>query len=162
MIASRLLSASCTVADIDSRCTEGLQRHAVDFVQFDLMQGRLPHRKPYDLTGTSEMIEHVPRLPHLVSRDLRKCLRDDGILVLTTLNLFRLRNLVRMLTGWSLLNYFRLLSLDHPIGRFVEYDLDRMKWKFQEGGFEILSADVIQLDHGGATAKARFIRHRVT
>lgn len=153
-----LLGARCDVADIDSRYTAVLERHGIGFVQLDLTQAGPPAPPVYDLVVMAEVIEHVPRPPNLVFRDVADCLKPGGALLVTTPNLYRLRNALRLLRGQRLFDHFRFPEKDRPLGHFLEYSLDQMKWQLQEAGLEVEIARLDQLDRGGESRRARIAR----
>jgi 2-polyprenyl-3-methyl-5-hydroxy-6-metoxy-1,4-benzoquinol methylase len=106
----------------------------------------------------AEVIEHVPRPPHLVFADLKECLRPGGTLVITTPNLYRFRNRVRMALGQPIFDHFRYPQMDRPLGHFLEYSREQIEWHLREAGFEIRLSRLDQLDYGGASAGARLAR----
>ena len=53
----------------------------------------------YDLIIFCEVIEHIPRSPVDILRELRGWLKPGGVLIVSTVNLVRLSNRLRMLTG---------------------------------------------------------------
>jgi 2-polyprenyl-3-methyl-5-hydroxy-6-metoxy-1,4-benzoquinol methylase len=158
LLCRKLFGAHCDVADIDSRHVDVLKRNDVGFVQVDLTSGGVPAREPYDVIVMAEVIEHVPRPPHLVFADLRPAIVPGGRLILTTPNLYRLRNVVRLATGQRVFDTFRLPARDRPLGHFLEYDRKQLSWHLHEAGFEIEVAAIEQLDHGGASLPARLAR----
>ena len=158
LLCRHLLAPKCDVADIDSRHTEVLRSNDVGFVQVDLTRPGLRVPEPYDLVVMAEVIEHVPRPPHLVFADLKGCLRPGGILLVTTPNLYRLRNRVRMALGQPIFDLFRYPEMDRPLGHFLEYSREQIEWHLREAGFEIRLARLDQLDYGGASARARIAR----
>jgi SAM-dependent methyltransferase len=146
------------VADIDSRYTAVLRENNIGFIQVDLTKECPAVPAPYDVIVMAEVIEHVPRPPYLVLRDLFNWLRPGGWLVLTTPNLYRLRNLVRMASGRRVFDYFLVPQPERPLGHFLEYSLDQISWHFREAGFEVSKAQLVQLDYGGSTAPRRLAR----
>lgn len=158
LLCRHLLDVRCDVADIDSRYTAVLERHGVGFVQLDLSQGGPDAGPIYDLIVMAEVIEHVPRPPHLVFRDMAECLKPGGRLLVTTPNLYRLRNALRMLRGQRIFDHFRFPEKDRPLGHFLEYSLEQMRWQLSEAGLEVELARIDQLDRGGASRRARVAR----
>src|SRR5262249_33972028 len=137
LLCRHLLAAKCDVADIDSRHTAGLRRNDVGFVQVAWTRPGLRVQEPYDLVVMAEVIEHVPRPPHLVFADLKGCLRPGGTLLVTTPNLYRFRNRVRMALGQPIFDLFRYPEMDRPLGHFLEYSREQIEWHLREAGFEI-------------------------
>ena len=159
VLARRLLrGVEADVADIEIQYTKVLAENGVGFVAIDLSSEPLRAAQPYDLAVLSEVIEHVPKPPHLVFRNLAEALVPGGHLLVTTPNLYRLRNLVRLATGRPVFDYFRVPTPDAPLGHFVEYALDQIVWQLGEAGFEIAQAGLVQLSHGGSSTFARISR----
>jgi 2-polyprenyl-3-methyl-5-hydroxy-6-metoxy-1,4-benzoquinol methylase len=153
-----LLDVECDVADIDSRHTAILNEQGIGFYPVDLTTGGLQDDKLYDVIIMAEVIEHVPRPPHLVFRDLRRSLRPGGALVVTTPNLYRLRNVSRMVLGKPIFCHFRFPEQGQSLGHFLEYSKEQMIWHLKDAGFQIELATIEQLDMGGATRFARWAR----
>lgn len=158
LLAAELLGAQGTVADIDTRYREDLDRRAIDVVQVDLTQGGLPGDRRFDAIVFAEVLEHVPRPPRTILADLRDALTPGGVLVLTTPNVFRLRNVVRMVAGRPIFDPFEVPRPDAPLGHFVEYSLAHVRGFAEAAGFEIVHADLEQLSLGGASRGARLAR----
>jgi 2-polyprenyl-3-methyl-5-hydroxy-6-metoxy-1,4-benzoquinol methylase len=158
VLCANILGAKCDVADIDTRHTDVLRENGLGFVPIDLTKEAPAVSEPYDLVVMAEVIEHVPRPPHLVFADLRSCLRPGGALLVTTPNLYRFRNVVRMIRGQKIFDYFLLPEKDKGLGHFVEYSLEQLDWQMKHAGYEVVVARIDQLDHGGTTAAARVAR----
>jgi 2-polyprenyl-3-methyl-5-hydroxy-6-metoxy-1,4-benzoquinol methylase len=158
LLCRHLFDARCDVADIDSRHVEVLRRSGIGFQQVDLFRGAPVGREAYDLVVLAEVIEHVPRPPYLVFGELRACLRPGGRLLVTTPNLYRLRNVVRLALGRRVFDPFLVPEKDRPLGHFLEYDLGQLTWHMREAGFEVERATIDQLDHGGMSTGARLAR----
>jgi 2-polyprenyl-3-methyl-5-hydroxy-6-metoxy-1,4-benzoquinol methylase len=158
ILCATLLGAKCDVADIDTRYTDVLRKNGLGFVQIDLTKGGPAVKDPYDLVVMAEVIEHVPRPPHLVFADLMRCLRPGGVLLVTTPNLYRFRNVVRMIRGQKIFDYFLLPEKDQGLGHFVEYSQEQLEWQMKRAGYEIVVSRLEQLDHGGTTRLARVAR----
>lgn len=158
LLCHHLLGVPADVADIDSRHTEVLGRNGIGFLPIDLTRTGPPIADPYDVIVMAEVIEHVPRPPHLVFSDLKACLRPGGSLVVTTPNLYRFRNMARMIRGQVIFDHFRYPEKDRPLGHFLEYSREQLEWHLREAGLEIRLSSLVQLDHGGASPQARLAR----
>lgn len=158
ILCRHLLDAHSDVADIDTRHTAALKANGIGFMPADLMKDPIVPDEPYDLVVMAEVIEHVPKPPYLVFRNLYSALRPGGHLLITTPNLYRLRNVMRMLTGQRIFDYFLVPEKDRPLGHFLEYAKDQLDWHVREAGFEIRHSSLEQLTLGGASAKARWGR----
>lgn len=158
LLTRALFGAESEVADIDTRYTEALRAQGVGFFEVDLARGGPPPGPRYDLVILAEVIEHVPRPPHRVFEELAATLRPGGRLLVTTPNLYRLRNLLRLATGQPVFSFFREPARDRPLGHFVEYAKEQMDWQLREAGLEVELSERVQLSWGGASRRARLAR----
>lgn len=72
----------------------------VDVCNID--SGQLPYKKgEFDLVVFFEVIEHLLN-PHHALNEIYKVLRDEGVLILSTPNLSKLSNRIRLLAGKSI------------------------------------------------------------
>ncbi|NJK89712.1 MAG: class I SAM-dependent methyltransferase [Myxococcales bacterium] len=154
LLAKELLRLQPHVADITDAYQRDLEALGVGFVQANLAAGGIPGDRRYDLIILAEVLEHVPRPPVTVLTDLFDRLERRGHLVLTTPNVFRLRNLLRMLRGKDMLDPFNVTTPEAPLGHFVEYSLNHLKDYVLRAGFVIEHAGIEQLSMGGATVAA--------
>lgn len=158
LLSRALFGAECDVADIDTRYTDALREQGVGFMEVDLSRGGPPAEGRYDLVILAEVIEHVPRPPHRVFEELARVLEPGGRLLVTTPNLYRLRNVVRLASGRPVFSMFREPARDRPLGHFVEYAKEQMEWQLREAGLELERSELVQLSYGGASRGARAAR----
>lgn len=158
LLTQRLFKARSELADLDSRYRASVDSVGIPFHHLNLVEDDFRFEHPFDLVILGEVIGHVPVPPHLVFSKLAATLAPGGRLVMTTPNLFRLRNVVRMLLAKPLFEHFVMPGRDRPPGHFIEYDLEQMKWQMAFAGLEVEVGEHAQLDLGGATVAARLIR----
>jgi 2-polyprenyl-3-methyl-5-hydroxy-6-metoxy-1,4-benzoquinol methylase len=158
VLCRHLLDASCDVVDIDSRSAEALKENGVGFFPADLTVESVSGRGPYDLVVMAEVIEHIPTPPHVVFANLRPVIRPGGHLLVTTPNLYRLRNLLRMVLGKKIFDNFVLPGPNQPLGHFLEYAREQIEWQLEKAGYTIVKSSLEQLSWGGASSLARFSR----
>jgi len=158
VLCRKLLDARCDVADIDTRYTDALRKNGIGFKAVDLSRETVPVDQPYDMAVMAEVIEHIPTPPHIVFANLKKALRPGGQLLVTTPNLYRFRNLTRMVTGRRIFDRFVLPAQDRPIGHFLEYAQEHLEWQVREAGLEIAESSLEQLSWGGSSFSARVAR----
>lgn len=158
VLAKHLFGVEADVVDIDTRFTKVLADNGVGFRQADLSKESLDVEEEYDVVVLAEVIEHVPRPPYLVFEALHRVLRPEGFLLVTTPNLYRLRNVYRLLTGRCIFDYFLVPEKDGPLGHFIEYSRDQIEFQLRKAGFEIHLSELVQLSLGGASRFARVAR----
>lgn len=111
---------------------------------FNLEEERLPfHDEDFDVVLFCEIIEHLLNDPLAALREIKRVLRSDGILVLTTPNVNRLENVAGMVAG---VNIYDPYSGYGPYGRHNrEYNKHELYLLLTYAGFEVEaleSADV--------------------
>lgn len=97
----------------------------------------------FDLVLFAEIIEHLLNDPCKTLREIKRVLRPDGTLILTTPNVARLENVVRLIAGENLYDPY---SGYGPYGRHNrEYNRHELVHLLKHEGFEIttcFTADV--------------------
>lgn len=162
LLARDIYGTDSEVADLDSRYRASLDSAGISFHHLDLIKDEFRFERPFDLVMLGEVIGHVPAPPHWVFEKLSAVLHPGGRLALTTPNLFRLRNVVRMLVAKPIFTPFVMPEKDRPPGHFIEYDQPQLDWQLQQAGLEVEVSDHAQLDMGGATLGARVGRRLAT
>ncbi len=89
--------------------------------------------EPYDLVILCEVIEHVSRSPVDVLRELRRWLRPGGALLMSTVNLARLSNRIRLLAGRGLFAQFQ--PGEFVMGHYREYSVEEVKEYVRLAGY---------------------------
>lgn len=158
LLTKALYGTDSEVADLDSRYRASLDSSGIAFHHLDLMKDEFRFERPFDMVILGEVIGHVPAPPHWVFEKLAAVLNPGGRLVLTTPNLFRLRNVVRMLMAKPIFTPFVMPEKDHPPGHFIEYEQPQLEWQLQRAGLMIEVSEHLQLDMGGSTLAARLGR----
>ena len=128
----------------ESLGTHGLQT-AVDlkgnetdfpFDNVDVEFKTLPYPdKSFDVVLLCEVLEHFTNDPLHALIEIRRVLKDQGILVLTTPNVLRVENVSRLLGGY---NIYDLYSGYGPQGRHNrEYTPDELRKLLKQAGFKV-------------------------
>jgi SAM-dependent methyltransferase len=133
-LARALWSDHACVADIDASCFEGLRAQGIDAFQWDIARDDPPMDRRFDAIFFSEVIEHLPVPGHVVLRRLRMILRPTGLLICSTPNLYRLRNIVYLIRGQPLFDHFDLAG-ERGYGHVLEYSAEHLAWQFHRAGF---------------------------
>jgi 2-polyprenyl-3-methyl-5-hydroxy-6-metoxy-1,4-benzoquinol methylase len=122
--------------------------HNVRFSHADLSDPTWepPVRAAYDYVLFPEVIEHVPVAPSCLLRNIARAMKPGGVMLLTTPNLLRLSNRIRMLAGRRLFSEFTPEALQ--IGHVREYTLDEVRTFFQRAGYYIAEARLVNWDLG--------------
>jgi 2-polyprenyl-3-methyl-5-hydroxy-6-metoxy-1,4-benzoquinol methylase len=158
VLCHHLLGARCDVLDIDTRSEEALRKSGIGFTALDLSREIFSAPAAYDAVIMAEVIEHVPTPPYVVFANLLPALRPGGHLLVTTPNLYRLRNLIRMALGKRIFDYFLVPGPDQPLGHFIEYSREQLEWHLTRSGFQVVESSLEQLTFGGASRRAQLAR----
>ncbi len=105
-----------------------------------------PFTAKFDYVFFSEVIEHLPLPGHIVLEKLKIALKSRGTLICSTPNLYRLRNVIYLLIGKQIYDYFRIPE-DHGLGHVIEYSLDHLRWQFERAGFRDCQLEYCQMHH---------------
>lgn len=159
ILASKLFGDVATVGDIGDAFRAPADAAGAAFVVCNLLDDDPPSfRSAFDLVILAEVVEHLPMPPYLVLRKIRTWLKPGGMLLLTTPNLFRLRNLTRMVLGRDLFDTFMLPRDGVSLGHQTEYSADHLGWHIREAGFILERMEHDQLGQTGFSLKAKIAR----
>ncbi len=118
-------------------------RRDMPFCEFDAETERFPYDdESFDVILGCEVIEHMLRDPVHMLGECHRVLRPGGVLVVTTPNVLRLDNVVRMLQGVNILDKYaqQSASARHP----REYSPDELRQLLDWVGFDV--ADLCTMD----------------
>jgi hypothetical protein len=160
ILCNQLFGYDCDVADVSNTFSSSVERNGLKFYQYNLLtgEGNLSAKK-YDIIVLLEVIEHIPVPAHVVFESLKTLLSKGGILFITTPNLFRIRNLVRMISGVEFLDRFELPNGNEGLGHQLEYSANHLTWQMRRANLEVVMVRHDQLGHVGHTLKARIGRY---
>jgi SAM-dependent methyltransferase len=160
LLLKELFNDDCSVADISDRFASPVRAAGLEFFKYDLTNEGVPtgFENRFDVILLLEVIEHIPLPAYVVFKQLSNLLRSGGVLFITTPNLFRLRNLIRMFLGQEFLDHFESAGVGRGLGHQLEYTADHLRWQVGQSGMEVIMLEYDELGHIGHSAKARLGR----
>jgi SAM-dependent methyltransferase len=135
-----------TVADLSDTCFDSLAQEGVDTFLWNLARDDAPTDTLFDVIFFSEVIEHLPVPGHVALRRLKDRLDHRGMLIMTTPNLYRLRNIVFLATGRRIFDYFDLPG-DAGFGHVLEYSSEHLDWQLRRAGFDDFTISLREFHH---------------
>lgn len=156
-----LLGFRSSVGDIVETARADVESQGMGFQRINLMDAEYHATERFDLVTMLEVIEHIPQPPYIVFEKLRAVLKPGGLLLMTTPNGFRVRNILRMIANKEVLDTYRYPEGDSPLGHQHEYTLRQMRWQLQHAGYEIVRLETYVSGWTGASAGAR-VAHLAT
>jgi SAM-dependent methyltransferase len=133
-----------------------LQSQGVQAVQWDLCKAQQPFTEQFDVIFFSEVIEHLPLPGHIVLERLRRALKPGGILICSTPNFYRLRNVVYVALGLRIYDYFRMPE-GGSLGHVIEYSRDHLRWQIEKAGFKDCHIELCQTHHSPTNPVLRIV-----
>ena len=136
-------SVSAVVSPREHHWDNIFKTYNINSFEWDLNKG-LDNDKlhnSFDCIVFLETLEHLNRWPEQVLDDVRKLLKPNGILLLSTPNLVRLSNRVRMLLGRAPNNPFKYsIAGEHHVREYTLSELKDFipddKWELLETSYE--------------------------
>lgn len=147
LLVAKLWNDHAVAADLPGPHFDYLAKHGVETIHWNLCTSDPPFEGKFDFIFFSEVIEHLPIPGHLVLRRLAKALRPGGVLICTTPNLYRLRNVVYMATGHPIFDNFRYPDNEIGLGHVLEYSREHLDWQFKQAGFTQYRVEYHQFHH---------------
>jgi len=147
LMAAKLWNDHSVVVDLPGPHFEYLEKHGVETIEWNLCKAEPPFTAEFDFIFFSEVIEHLPIPGYLVLQRLAKILRPGGVLICTTPNLYRLRNVVYMALGRTIFDNFQYPDEDIALGHVLEYSRDHLDWQFKKAGFTQYRVEHCQFHH---------------
>jgi SAM-dependent methyltransferase len=146
LLCKKLWNDRSCVADLVPWHFDYLKSHGVETVQWNLCDSAQAFSQQFDVIFFSEVIEHLPVPGHLVLEKLRRALKPKGIVICSTPNFYRIRNLVYVALGLRIFDYFHM-SEDRSLGHVIEYSRDHLQWQFKKAEFEDCRIEFCQMHH---------------
>ena len=145
------------VADIDRDHLKTMESRGFRAVPWNLIRDVQPVEAEFDVIVMSEVIEHLPVPSHLVLERIRKALRPGGVLLLSTPNLYRLRNIAYLMLGKSPFDHFRFPT-DTGLGHMLEFSPAHLHWQLDRAGFKDVEIDRVSLPHNPTNPAFRVLK----
>jgi SAM-dependent methyltransferase len=160
LLCKLLFGDLCTVADISQEFVAPLRNAEIEHVTFNLMEPETDEKigERFDVVILLEVIEHIPLPAHVSFARIRPLLKPHGLIFLTTPNLFRIRNLVRMALGIEFLDRFTIPEPGQGLGHQLEYSADHLRWQLERAGLQVMMLIEDSLGRKGHSGKARLAR----
>ena len=146
LVCKKLWNDRALLSDIPSPQFAYLKTHGVETVPWNLCNGEQPFTASFDVIFFSEVIEHLPVPGYTVFERLKKALRPGGVLICSTPNLYRLRNIVFMACGIPIYDYFHFPDAG-SCGHVIEYSRDHLQWHLERAGFVQSQVEYCQMHH---------------
>jgi 2-polyprenyl-3-methyl-5-hydroxy-6-metoxy-1,4-benzoquinol methylase len=135
VLCAKLWTDRAAAADLPGPHLSYMAKQGVETFHWNLCKSEAPISRKFDFIFFSEVIEHLPIPGYIVLERLRKVLRPGGVIICTTPNLYRLRNVVFMALGKPIFDYFRYPDEDTALLHVLEYSRDHLDWQFRKAGF---------------------------
>ena len=147
LLAMKLWGDRGVAADLPGPHLTYMAQQGLDTTHWNLCKSEPPFAAKFDFVFFSEVIEHLPIPGHLVLERIKQILRPGGVLICTTPNLYRLRNLVFMALGKRIFDYFRYADDEVALSHILEYSRDHLDWQFNRAGFTEYRVEYSQMHH---------------
>jgi 2-polyprenyl-3-methyl-5-hydroxy-6-metoxy-1,4-benzoquinol methylase len=147
LMCMKLWGDRAAVADLPGPHMSYMAEHGVKTIFWNLCKTDAPSSIKYDFAFFIEVIEHLPIPGYIVLERLARVLRPGGVVMCTTPNLYRLRNLVFMALGRRIFDYFQYPEGDHALSHVLEYSRDHLDWQFKRAGFTNCCVEYAQFHH---------------
>lgn len=161
LLSQHLLGFKGHCGDVVNTAREDVADQGIALHHVDLFRGEFAEGGPYDLITLCEVIEHIPKPPYLVLSDLRKILKPGGVILMTTPNGYRFRNLLYMIANKEVLDVYRYPEKNEALGHQHEYTRWQMDWQMRAAGLDPLFTEYFQPNFSGHSLSAT-IAHLLT
>ena len=135
-----------TMVDLGGKNYDYLKTVGVRGLEWNLCDDSTLFDEEFDVIIFSEVIEHLPLPGYVILQKLKKALRPGGLMICTTPNFYRMRNVIYMLIGKRIFDNFRKPT-DRGFGHVLEYDRDHLRWQFEQAGFEDVEIEFQTMPH---------------
>jgi len=156
ILANKLLGHKAVVGDVSKEYDRSVAEADIHHVVCNLIDDDPSEfHGRFDVVALLEVIEHIPLPGYVVLSKLTKWIKPGGYILITTPNVFRLRNLVRMIQGKDFFDVFTYPQPGQSLGHQLEYSAVHLQWQIERAGLEVV--DIIH-DQLGQTGHSRLAR----
>lgn len=146
LLANKLWGDEASAVDIGGEHLDYLASQGLHTITHNLCSADEFEQQCFDYIFFSEVIEHLPIPGHIALEKLKRALKPGGTIICSTPNLYRPRNIVFLILGRRIFDYFRY-SENEGLGHVLEYSYDHLLWQFQRAGFEQCQIHYEQMHH---------------
>ncbi|MFO0699165.1 MAG: class I SAM-dependent methyltransferase [Nitrospira sp.] len=146
LLCKKLWDDNAWVADLSRPHLEYMRAQGVGVVEWNLCKSEQPVMEKFDVVFFSEVIEHLPVPGHVVLEKLKEVLKPGGVIICTTPNFHRIRNIVFMALGRQILDRFYVPE-SGSLGHVIEYSREHLLWQFDKAGFKNCQVEYCQMHH---------------
>ncbi|SRR6266545_3835887 len=147
LMCTKLWGDHGVVSDLPGEHLRYMAAHGVETVEWNLCNSEPRFVGKFDFVFFSEVIEHLPIPGYVVLKRLRTVLQPGGVIICTTPNLYRLRNLAYMALGIRIFDYFQYAEDEKALSHVLEYSRDHLDWQFNKAGFTRCHVELSQMPH---------------
>lgn len=123
------------------------QLHNIEIISEEL--SKKPTSIPdnsFDFVILSEVIEHLRISPFRALLEIKRILKPQGFLLLTTPNIARLPNVLKLLSGTNIIETFPnddndIVHITDEMSHIREYTMQELKILIEQAGYEIIKAE---------------------
>lgn len=132
--------------DIDpSRFEKFIKEQNLNIIKHDIENDALPFKdNEFQFVIFNEIFEHLRIDPISTLKEINRILQPDGILMLTTPNLYSIQNIVSFLRGRGFDNPYKQFEQLHKIGHMGHvrlYSVKQVKEFLNNTGFDVVDTD---------------------
>ena len=147
LICAKVWTDHGVAADLPGPHLDYISKQGIETVHWNLCKSDPPFDAKFNFIFFSEVIEHLPIPGYVVLRRLASALRPGGVLICTTPNLYRLRNVIFMALGRPIFDNFQYPDADVALAHVVEYSREHLAWQLEKAGFTLYHVEYSQMHH---------------
>lgn len=147
VLASKIWGDNAHMADIGGPHLEKLRGIGITPHQWNLVKVDAPFEEKFDTIFFSEVLEHLLISSPIVLGRLRQCLKPGGLLICTTPNLHRLRNVAYMIMGRQIFDFFRTDPREKGVGHVTEFSREHLAWHLTSAGYRDINVEFRNIAH---------------